>query len=90
MDYRFEDALRLVKEHELSDLVFHKKYSDDEKLQTAFLDGYAIGVLSNLLMNFLQTKENKFKVDREALMRALSGDKEAISEIEQELKNKKV
>lgn len=50
MEQRFEKAVKRVHENNLTDLLFHKKYSDDENLQKAFLDGYAIGVLSSLVI----------------------------------------
>lgn len=88
MEQRFKDAVKRVEENNLADLLFYKKYSNDESLQKAYLDGYAIGVLSSIL--FTASYSGKIKcAEPELLQRALNGDKDAISTLENLINNKK-
>lgn len=88
MEKRFEEAVKRVNENNLMDLLFYKKYSDDENLQKAFLDGYAIGVLSSLLITASPHGANSG--DNTALLqRAINGDKDAIDELECLMNNEK-
>lgn len=91
MEQRFEEAAKRVQEHNLADLIFHKKYSDDENLQNAFLDGYAVGVLSSLFVCASNKNEpnDTFGENRELLKKAINGDKEAIQKLEYLISNKK-
>ena len=89
MKQRFEDAIKRVQENNLADLIFNKKYSKDENLQKAFLDGYAIGVLSSLLINNSELEVSCFEGNTELLQKALNGDKEAINLLEYLTNNKK-
>lgn len=88
MEQRFEDAIKKVQGNNLADLIFHKKYSDDENLQQAFLDGYAIGVLSSIAITTSQCSDN-FGDNTTLLQRAINGDKDAINELEYLTDNKK-
>lgn len=81
---QFEESIKRVKENNLADLIFHKKYSDNENLQKAFLDGYAIGVLSSLVITASQRSDNVGD-NTELLQRAISGDKDAINALEKHL-----
>ena len=85
MEQRFEDAVNRVQENNLSDLIFHRKYSSDENLQKAFLDGYAIGVLSSLVITASQNSDN-FGDNTILLQKAINGDKDAIKELEKIIK----
>ena len=85
MEQRFEDAVKRVQENNLSDLIFHRKYSSDENLQKAFLDGYAIGVLSSLVITASQNSDN-FGNNTILLQKAINGDKDAIKELEKIIK----
>lgn len=85
MEQRFEDAVKRVQENNLSDLIFHRKYSNDENLQKAFLDGYAIGVLSSLVITASQNSAN-FGNNTILLQKVINGDKDAIKELEKFIK----
>lgn len=85
MEQRFEDAVKRARENSLSDLIFHRKYSSDENLQKAFLDGYAIGVLSSLVITASQNSDN-FGNNTILLQKAINGDKDAIKELEKIIK----
>lgn len=88
MEQRFKWATKRVEENNLADLLFYKKYSNDESLQKAYLDGYAIGVLSSIL--FTASYSGKLEcTDTELLQRALNGDKDAISTLENLINNNK-
>ena len=88
MEQLFEDAVKRVQENNLSDLIFHRKYSSDENLQKAYLDGYAIGVLSSILLTASYSGKLEC-TEPELLQRALNGDKEAISTLEYLINNRK-
>lgn len=85
MEQRFEEAVKRAQENNLSDLVFHRKYSSDKNLQKAFLDGYAIGVLSSLIITASQNSDN-FGNNTILLQKAINGDKDAIKELEKIIK----
>ena len=85
MEQRFEDAVKRAQENNLSDLIFHRKYSSDENLQKAFLDGYAIGILSSLVITASQNSDN-FGNNAILLQKAINGDKDAIKELEKIIK----
>lgn len=86
MEQRLEESIRRVQENDLVDMIFHKRYSDDKNLQKAFLDGYAIGMLSSLAIT--ASKSDNFGENTTLLQRAINGDKDAISTLEY-LSNKK-
>lgn len=88
MEQRLKKSIKRVQDNNLADLIFHKKYSDDENLQKAFLDGYAIGVLSSLAITDSQCSDN-FGDNATLLQRAINGDKDAINELEYLSNNKK-
>lgn len=91
MNNIFENAFKRVEENNLADLLLHKKYSDDENLQKAFLDGYSVGMLSSLMITPSQNEnpDEVFDINTELLQKAINGDKEAISELEYLTNNKK-
>lgn len=87
MEQRLKKSIKRVQDNNLADLIFHKKYSDDENLQKAFLDGYAIGVLSSLVITASQCSDN-FGDNTALLQRAINGDKDAINELKYLTNNK--
>lgn len=91
MEQRLKKSIKRVQDNNLADLIFHKKYSDDENLQKAFLDGYAIGVLSSLLIcaSNKDKLNDTFGESRELLIKAINGNKEAIQKLEYLSNNKK-
>lgn len=89
MEQRFKDAIKRVQEHNLADLIVYRKYSEDENLQKAFSDGYAIGVLSSLLINTSKLEVPCFEGNTELLQKALIGDEEAINVLTNLMNNRK-